>query len=399
MRRAEFALVALLIMCSSVTAFDWTLQGYVKDTPVYVGEVGGPWGGVLQDASWMNSTRSRLKARILPMESLTLALDYEIEGVYGKHVGTTSGYALAGDDDGLVDLSWKMVNRDRFVAHHKIDRLYAQYYSDHAIVTVGRQRVAWGVTSFFSPLDRFAPFAATAIDKDEKAGVDAVKISIPFGMLSNIEAIYSPTVDRDVYNAGVRLRTNIGGEDVGIMGGKFNDDWMLGMLFAGDVSEAALRTEITLLQGDKPAGYGLSERGTYLQAAISLEYGFKWRNLTLMGEGYYDGTGQSDRKDYPVSRFVTRRNLAQLYSAGTASLLLHPLVTLSLTGIINVNDGSWIANPLIEWSVTGNTSLRVGYQYARGSLHGEQYVGGSYWVWDEFALSPDIAYAILSWHF
>ena len=423
MRHADSIVLALLLLaCGRAAAFDWSLHGYVKDTPVYIGEVDYAFGGISSDATWLNSTRTRLKARVLPVESLTLAVDYDIEGVYGRNVGTTGGYALAGDDNGVADLSWKMIGRDRFVAHHRIDRFYAQYYSDYAVLTLGRQRVAWGVTSFFSPLDRFAPFAATAIDKDEKTGVDAVKISIPWGMLSNFEAIYSPTNDRDVYNAGVRIRTNLAGWDVGIMGGEFHHDWLVGTSVSGDVYEAALKAEMAVVEGERTAAnlYIIkgssspfymcsSDRGRYIQAAVSAEYGFAWRNLTVQAEGFYDGTGQSDRNLYAPEMFVPywwtgerpapRTTLAQLYGAGTASVLLHPLVTFSVAGIVNANDGSWFTSPNIEWSVSENLILRFGYQYYAGSVGSVSGYPTTKLFTEEFALSPDMAYAILALHF
>ena len=61
-----------------------------------------------------------------------------------------------------------------------------------ADVTVGRQAITFGKAYFWNPLDEFLPFDARQIDRDYKAGVDAVRVDIPTSPFSGVNVVVAP---------------------------------------------------------------------------------------------------------------------------------------------------------------------------------------------------------------
>ena len=276
-----------------------------------------------------------------------------------------------------MDLTWSLVDkRDVFVTH-TLDRIYFEYYSERVIVTIGRQRIAWGVSNFFQPLDPFAPFAPSQIDKEERTGIDAVRISMPWGQLSNVEVVYNPYQNFEDQRFGARFRTNIRQWDVGFIAGSFDAGESAGMSVAGSVGGAAIRSEALITRGDARRwvvwrdGSGfemLNTEGWHSRVALGTDYGFDWHNLTVGGEWYYDGSGQTAQSDYDwEALFLGRRvTLAQNYAAVSGSLLVTPLLTLSSAFIFNLDDNSFVFLPQMTYSITQQFDVRGGFQIFGG---------------------------------
>jgi len=166
------------------SASDYELRGYLKDYPATWEQNDAVWSiSGTRSRTWFNSTRGRLKFRCFAAQHMTFVADYEARLALTNRAGSLYGLTSA-SDAGLLNMTWTPVNRDHVTLTHTIDRLYAQWFSKHFVATVGRQRIAWGVSDYFSPLDKFAPFAPAEIDKEEKVGVDAILVSIPWGARS-----------------------------------------------------------------------------------------------------------------------------------------------------------------------------------------------------------------------
>ncbi len=75
-----------------------------------------------------------------------------------------------------MDLTWTLEDGPRHETVQRFDRLAVEYRAEHWGVTIGRDAVSWGGGIVFQPLDIFAPFAPTTVDRDYKPGEDLVKI-------------------------------------------------------------------------------------------------------------------------------------------------------------------------------------------------------------------------------
>ncbi len=387
------ALVLIVLLANPAAAIDWEhdLRGFVKEYPSLA----------LTDSTtnWLSSTRGRLKFRWFPTYSLTFVADYEATVTTGSMVGSESLGALRTvqtERGELFDLSWQLVDAQNVYATHTIDRFYTEYYHENVVVTLGRQRIAWGVSDYFRPLDQFAPFTPGEIDTEERAGIDAARLSFSWDRLSNVELVISPRSHFDNSRIGGRIRTNIDEWDIGAIVGWFEDGTVLGGSFSGALGGAGVKGEAlavydgyarTDMTGIPPTYEEVQK--TYLKATLGGSYGFNWRNLTVGGEAYYDGSGANSPALYDVIGLATGRRVTvgRYYAAATASALAHPLVTLSATTLMNLTDNSALVSPSLVWSARQAIDVTVGAQVFLGNER------------DEYGAQSNALYAILAWYF
>jgi hypothetical protein len=399
------ALVLVTVtMSANALSWDYDARGYLKNT------VTGSKPG--DELEMLDVTRGRLKFRWFPSYSVTVAADYDAS-VFVSHPNRANGFQafqnapLARGE--LYDLEWRIYDKDNIYSTHTIDRLYAEYYAEGIVLTVGRQRVAWGVSDYFRPLDRFAPFAPAAIDKSERAGIDAIRVSLPRGRLSNLEFVYQPGHRFESPRYGGQIRTNVSEWDVGIVGfvenreSRDNRAKMVGGSLSGPLLGAGVKGEFLYAWDDRvgtshmhpaDAGYPRTHREpdkhtSYARATLGASYGFEWRNLVVSSEAYYDGTGATNSWYYDTDALWTgdRLTFARYYVAGSASALLTPLVALNAATIVNAVDGSWLLNPSVTWDPITDFQIITGAQIFFGNDR------------EEYASQPNSLYVILSWHF
>jgi hypothetical protein len=76
------------------------------------------------------------------------------------------------------------VSDDDVQAVLEFDRLNIGWDRRDLRLVAGRQAITWGVNFFWPALDLFAPFPPERIDREYKPGVDAVRLIVPVGRLS-----------------------------------------------------------------------------------------------------------------------------------------------------------------------------------------------------------------------
>ncbi len=393
----------ILGLCRLSVALDYDLRGYVKEYPALMQPAAG-------DDEWLAVTRGRLKLRWFASESLTLVADYEAKLSFGSMLGEPAYVAIKSAQTAhreLLDLTGVIADRGNLFATHALDRAYAQWYSPRFVVTLGRQRIAWGVSNYFSPLDKFAPFAPSEIDKEERVGIDAAKVSLPWGTVSNVEAIYSPRKGWNDPRIGGRMRSSMGDWDISAIAGRFDGANVAGASTSGAIEGAGVTGEVLYTRGGLvragypsppctttvcPFGRWLGrprQTGDFLRATVGAEYGFAWQNLTVGGEYYFDGSGTTDKYAYDWLGLAggQRISVGMHYVAGSVRVLVTPLLTVVGATIANLNDGSRLIQPLAEYSVTASLLLKAGAQL---------FTGGAA---SEFGSASDMYYGIVAWYF
>jgi hypothetical protein len=244
---------------------------------------------------------------------------------------------------------------------------------DKARVVVGRQAITWGVSYFWPSVDLFAPFAPQQIDRDYKAGVDAVRMIVPLGLYSELEfvgAVLGSSFKRDG-SAGALLRWNVGSADLGLMGGRFHKDNVIGSFITADVKGTGLRGELTWTQSGDPEDVKRN-RESFVRASAGIDRQLT-PSLSLVSEFAWNGFGTAMASEY-LSWLEADRiqrgevtGLGKVYAGASLTWLLHPLLTLTNSLLVNLNDPSsqWI--PSLVWSTGNNSEVVVGSQLAIGS--------------------------------
>ena len=381
-RCAALTLATLVLPALLAAQPEFRFSGYVIDFPVYerLNSTLADLAGVGPD-QFLNLTRIRIRPSLRLWTDGDLALEYEITGLY-----KTSDFTAVGDrpasTNRLVDLSWVLVDTEHYVARHFIDRLYFKQLLSVGEVVIGRQRISMGTGRVWNPTDLFNPINPANFAKIEKEGVDALTARAYLGSFSDLSFVYNPYDDFQHQNTGLKFRSNLAEYDFSALVGRFGDRDVIGADFAGNFFDAGLRGE-AIYSGQ----HGAFSDG-FVRGILGLDNQFTPELYALI-EYQYNGEGTTDRYAYDLEGLLAGEilNVSTQYLALMASYLAHPLVTVSVTTISNLVDGSGLVACSVHYDVTGNSGILAGAQLTYGGEFSE------YWYY------PPTAYLQFDFYF
>jgi hypothetical protein len=291
------------------------------------------------------------------------------------------------DDRRLFDLTSSIHETDSYVLFQRLDRLYLAMLPEWGSLRIGRQALTWGNGLIFNPMDLFNPFPPAAIDRDYKVGDDMAAAQVPLSEIGDVQALYVPrrnpqtdNVEWDQSALAGKLHVAAGTTEVDIMAAKNYEDFVAGIGTAGYLGDAAWRldTTWTWVVGDREGG-----KDNFLSLVANLDYSWIWGGKNFYGfiEYYYNGLGEDDYQeaitDPEIIERLSRGNLFVLgtnYLSGQIQVELHPLLSVYLTSINNVEDPSGILQPRAIWDIQQNLQMTVGANVFWG-VKGTEYGG------------------------
>lgn len=329
---------------------------------------------------FLDLNRFRLQGRVAGRRLQAEAwLDTEV--LAGSFLDTPDeALALALPRTTRLDLDWTLVRRGRLLARQRLFRAFVTLDAGRALVTVGRQRVAWGTGFVWTPTDLLNPVSPTAVERDEKGGVDALYVDLSLGALSRLEAVAALGPPGGRGSAAVRATGHLGETDVAVMAGAFRGDRVVGGDFATYVGDAGVRGEAALTR--------TRDGRTYARAVLNADYNFPGGYYGFV-ELHHNGAGTRDRHRYDTAALVsgTLFNVAREYGAVSLTRALSPLVSGSVYALFNLNDGSGLAGPALTWSVAQNLELFAAAYVFYGAKD------------SEFGALENVYFGALQWYF
>jgi hypothetical protein len=296
----------------------------------------------------------------------------------------------------LLPLDWTIQESGSLLWRHELDRLNVRFSFALADMVIGRQAISWGVGRIWTPSDLFVAFSPVEIDREFKAGVDAIDLKVPLGAFSQLEVVYAAFDDDfSKHDAALRIQKNIENFTLGLMGGKFFHDAVIGPFFDGEIKGVGVRGEFTLTHN---TSHTPQERRTFIRGVGNVDYRFA-NGLYALLEYYLNGFGETDPEDYPRLFGSARLARGEVFNVGRhylgTSLMYepHPLVQANLFGLWNLLDQSLLVGPLLVVSLSNEADLRAGAYFPFGTgLVGPH-------VRDEFGLYPQVYYLQMRWYF
>ena len=363
MTRPALAL-ALLFLAAPAAAWETRLGGDVRVYPFLVVD---PDPGERRDAE-LGLFRLKLESRL----GETWAI--EVHGLAGvvSPAGPTATSIATGTTRRLLDLETTLVDERAVRVTLELDRLNVAWRHPAFRLVAGRQAVTWGVDYFWPVLDLFAPFPPERVDREYKPGVDALRLTVPVGPLSELDLVAAgqgSSVGDDGSLAALG-RVNVGPADVGAMLGRFHRDTVVGAFLTANVRGTGLRGEVAFTDSGDPADARLG-RARFWRAGAGLDRQLT-ATLTLTAEAAFNGFGVDDPRRYPVIAATDRVRRGEVNSPGRyyfgASLAwqVHPLVALTGSALVNLGDGSALLLPRADWSLADNLSLVLGGTFGLG---------------------------------
>lgn len=267
-------------------------------------------------------------------------------------------------------------------ASQRIDRLALTYSTPDLVVRVGRQALTWGSGLVFRPMDLFDPFGPTATDTEYKPGVDMVYVQRLFADGSDLQFILAPRpariggpVTADASSLALHFDTTWLGHQTTLMLARDHGDWVTALGVNGALGGATWNLELvpTVL---RTGGVRVSGVANISDAVTLLG-----RNATVFAEYFHNGFGVAGSGPFDLASlppeltdrlargqvFDTRRD----YLAGGATLEVTPLLNVSPSLIVDLNDGSLIALASATYSLSDNINLVAGVQAPIGSARTE----------------------------
>jgi hypothetical protein len=330
--------------------------------------------------------------------------DFSVEVAY-EHVLTARENDATGIFVGSVpgggewfDLQWTVSENEHLVWQHRFDRLKLGWAPTSSLqLDVGRQAVSWATTLFLTPADPFSPFDPADPFREFRAGVDAARVRVYPGPLSELDLVVRPTktaVGEEMTALGRGLSTWKGWELSGWAGILYDD--VAGAAGAsGSLGGWAVRGEAVVRQnGDGDVVF----RGS---VGIDRLFSVAGRDLLTVVEYQRDGLGAAEAGDY--SRVLEsdpfRRGELQVLGrdeiAVQGSYRVHPLWSLAGLALWNVGDASALVSPSFSYSASDEATVTGGLFFGFGK---EAPFGGGA-LPSEYGLVPLTAYLSASLFF
>jgi len=324
----------------------------------------------------MYSGKIRLKMSYSPADWISFRAEYELTPVILDTMALSSfqifsgvnppGYRIADFSDILYP-GGSDPSGD-FHINQNLDRFFATLSFNFADVYIGRQVISWGSSYVFNPTDIISPFNFNEIDKEEKTGVDALRIRIPLGTMDELDIGYifgeNPGIENSAFF--IRGKVNLFKSDISFLILGFRQNLLLGFDLSGSLGGAGLRLETAYVL-DKFMDKDIPEelKNNYFRLSLGLDYNFSDRVYGYC-EYHFNSPGSLETDNYLS---VSTENA---YSEGSVYLLgkhyisagitykLHPLIPFSAFAVYNLSDSSIILSPSLEYNISENIYLSFG---------------------------------------
>jgi hypothetical protein len=247
----------------------------------------------------------------------------------------------------------------------RLDRAHIDFYLPHFDIILGKQRLSFGVSRFWTPLDIFN--RVNIFDPSEaKPGVNALKMVIPVGGPSNLTAVFAPDSKFSASRAGVRFQSMIKEIDIG-----FN------FFHLGEKRQNIYGID---LRGENyvgwwmEAGYFTSSAGNKTKLVMGLDYTFPFLGgIYWQNEFFFDESGGQVPLLYEWEklRCGDRFTLGRTYFLSKLRTSIAKFLAGSITYVGNWVDETSLLNPDIQFPVTQNITINTGFFLSFGSPEGE----------------------------
>ena len=289
-----------------------------------------------------------------------------------KLVAELDFYTLYGYLAGADEPTSRLLRDGQFY----VDRLYLKFSVSRADVILGKQRIAWGSGTVFSPTDSFNRPNPLSLS-GRREGVNALVTKISVGDLSALDFIVAPADVFQRIDGVVNLESLKYGKFASRLTlNKFKTDMAFSYQYDGTRRDHICGLD---LKGDVELGYHLEtvliynrdefdidNVEQYWRSVLGLDYSFsgKW---ILMAEYFYNGSGRKKAADLSASDFLLLGDFQyRHYLYSQVSYLHDVFLRGNILLLWNMVDGSSIISPGVRYSLFQNTDL---------DLYGQMFFG------------------------
>jgi hypothetical protein len=367
MRRIQSLLtITLALFATNVNAQlsdNIQISGYFQAMPVWINaDLPEPFP---DDSFWEYRLQNRLNIRWDITSDWTFNWQMRTRFFAGDLVSDIPFYSDFIDvDDGLVNLSWLIAERDSWFLHYIPDRLNLEWDNSDWSVRIGRQRINWGINMITNPNDLFNIYSFYEFDYPERPGADAVRIQHFTGPFSRWDLAISPAREARQTVGALMYGFNRRGYDIQVLGGYFHNRLAAGGGWAGSIEQTGFKGELMLFTDLEESG---GSRQTNVVVALSADHMFD-NSLFLVVEGLYNQAGGVDQFILTGETLsADNPSFSRFQLTGHATYPFTPIFQGSLAAIIYPDESAVFLNPSITWSLLQDLDLNLFTQLFIGS--------------------------------
>ncbi len=329
----------------------FSINGYVKYLPSHLDYN-------IEPSTWISPTL------LQPQTSHLIHNRLNMRGFFGDNF--TLGFelrnrAMFGDlqtiqkDQGWVDMSFYVFEKPKFIFHTMIDRLWLKYQKNKLEISIGRQRVNWGINTIWNSNDLFNAYNFIDFDYVERPGSDVVRLIYTGDNLSGVELVFMPTNRGRNILAGM-YKFNKLGYDFQIIGADYFDDVVVGGGWAGNILKAGFKGEVSYFINNYV--------DNALSLSTSIDYSFR-NGYYLLGSYLYNSQGRNSPGLLNLinitDNVLSPRNLMPSKNSYLfqVSKPISPPVNTSLTTMYGAGINLLYLSPSISYDVTSRIDMSL----------------------------------------
>ena len=335
-----------------------------------------------QTSRWTNLSGiyNRLDLHWYPAKSLKFSAGIRTNFNFGPMMADFYPYytdALV-KDYGWLDMNFNLAKDTSYLLYTNIDRLYMKWTLQEFELTIGRQRINWGLNLIWNPNDIFNTYNYFDFDYVERPGSDAVLIQYYTSDLSSLQ-LAAKLDHNNQLTAALMYKFNVHNYDIQFLGGLMEEDMVLGIGWAGQIQSVGFTGEVSWFKNlDR-----FADTTGQLVASVSANYTFS-NQLYVNGSFIYNSAGTTEPAGMGAFFLVGNMNpktltLSKFDMFGEVSYPVTPLIKADVSCIYNPNDNSVFAGPSLDFSLTENLDLFMmgqlffGKQQAEFGDYGQMY--------------------------
>ena len=272
----------------------------------------------------------------------------------------------------INEIPWQRKNN---YLHHNIDRAFFTYAPEGYTLTIGRQPLAFGSSPFINPTDVFAPFSPLAIDREERLGIDGMRLRWFIGESEADFGILFGHRGEEKHNAAyLKYNINLFETDISGYGIHFRERQLLGLDISGNIMALDLVVETAYIFG---------KEDSFSRTSVATQYLFP-EDYQLALEFHTNTRGGESADDYPQLlahsdfRAAEIMYLGRRYLSVSVAKPFSPILAVSLASIQNLSDRGRLISGRLEWNTREDQYFDLGGFLSEG-------VRGS-----EFQNNPDL---------
>jgi hypothetical protein len=368
MKKYLAALIILLLQAETLISQDRksiTLNGYITTMQSVMFD--SLSGSFINE----NLLHNRLNFKGYITDNITFAAELRNRLFTGDLVRLGKYYSgLIGADQGMIDMSWNVIEKQSFLFNTTVDRLWLDLHYNKFQVTIGRQRINWGQTFVWNPNDIFNAYSFFDFDYVERPGSDAIRLQYFPSSSSGVEFALKFDSEKDMTAAGL-YRFNKWGYDIQFLAGFVNsEDVVIGTGWSGAIRSVSFRGEASWFDHyeDFPGSEGTVLITTGFDKIFKdnsmAQVQFMYCNNPLVlndFNSFYSGNLSS--KDLAFSRFS---------AFGQFTWAVTPLLNLSVSAMWFPDLEGYFAGPSLDYSLAENLDFSLIWQHFDAIMNGDK---------------------------